>query len=165
MKSVLSIAALAMAFSSLVACSNLSDNSLLTDEATESSTHVVDNTPNSTEIYLATDSTSISMVSGATTFEISGTCYTSTYPVNQILLTRVSSVDGSQLGTLSGYDIKGSSSGNVAVCRNGRFTFVGNATSLAAGMNTVKLVMQVIDGSGNLTQNDANSVRTMSVIK
>ncbi|QDK37789.1 hypothetical protein [Bdellovibrio sp. NC01] len=163
MKSVLTIAATAMAFSSLVACSNLSDNSLLTDEATESSTHTVDNTPNSTEIYLQTDSTSLSMVSGATTYEISGSCYTSTYPTNQIAFTRINTVDGTYRGPASGTDIKGAT--NVAVCRNGRFNYVGSATSLDAGMNTIKMVMTVYDSSMNPIQNDANSVKTISVIR
>lgn len=164
MKTVFSILALSLTFASLVACSNASDNSLLTNDATSASSSV-DTTPNSTELSISSDAGSIVIPSGTDQFEVSGNCYTSTYTAHYITVSSVN-LNTNTTNPLATLDPKLGTNNNTyqSLCRNGRYLISVNSGALAAGSNSVKIQMYVLDG-GSYTTNDANSSQIITVIK
>ncbi|MDG0816623.1 hypothetical protein [Bdellovibrio svalbardensis] len=161
MKSVLSnmalLASLAMAFSSIVGCSNVADNSLLTDQENDSSSHTVNKDPLSTEVFIAVDSSSLVMPTSTSSVEVTGSCYTSTYPDNNV------QVFNSVGAAVAAMDLKTGSYNPK--CRDGRFAIIISPGSLATGTNDLKIQLPVLDSSNKTTLNQANAVRYFSVTK
>lgn len=165
MKSVYSVMALSLAFSSLIACSNMQDNGLLTNEASTTTSSGVSTTPNSSNLTLVADSTSIYMNSGADQAEVTGDCFASTYPSHVIRAYRIDNSGNATLLVIR--DINTGSSGqSVALCKNGRFDIsIPAGSGLAAGNNNIKVTLTATDSNGAAVVNDANASRMISIIK
>lgn len=157
MKSILSILTLPMAFLFLVGCSKLADNSLLTDEKIDSFSNAVNKDPLATEVFISVDSTNLILSSATSSLELTGSCYTSTYPNNNI---QVLDTKGNILAVM---DLKTGTASPK--CRDGRFDLVISPNSLNAGSNDLHIQMPVIDASGVTNLNQGNAVRYFRVIK
>ncbi len=161
MKSVLSrlalLISLAMTFTSLVGCSNMSDNSLLTNEASNTSGNDVSKTPLSTEVFIALDNPTVQAANVSASVEVTGSCYISTYPDNYIQV-----FDGSG-NSVAVTDLKTGS--GTPKCRDGRFALIIASGALAVGTTNLKIQLPVIDSSNATTLNQANAVRYFSITK
>lgn len=166
MKSVLTVLAvsmsLAMAFASLVGCSNVADNSLLTNDKGDSSSHVVDKTPLSTEVYIAADSPNLAMATAAagttSQVEVTGNCYVSTYAAHYI-----NAYIGSSTSPMGIMDLKNPAA--APLCRDGRFTFIISASSVPVGTTEVRITLSVVDPKEGVILNQANAVKYINVTR
>lgn len=133
---------------SMAACSPMSDNSLLTDKKDDNSSLTVDKTPKAEELYLKLDTSNIGPAVTGTKLEVSGECYTSTYTKHRIIARE----GGNQL-VLN--DLTAAAGvANEAQCRNGRFTFSLNVTSMGAGGHRVRVSLEAYDGLSALVLNE-----------
>lgn len=165
MKSVFSALVLSLAFSSLIACSNMSDNSLLTDEPSSTSSGAVDKTPNSSNMYLADDGNGALMyISGADAFEITGSCSFSTYPTHAISVSLLDN-GGNVTGGIAALDMNTGSVTTAAQCVKGRFHISIYSSSLVSGQNSLRISLVAYDSSSAIIRNDAAASRTVTVIK
>lgn len=130
------------------ACQQITGNSLLTDDKGDSSTHALDKTPKIEELYLKSYSASL-QATGLDKVDVSGECYTSTYPRHAIYVLE----GGSQLDIL---DLNPSTDANTkaASCKNGRFNLSINTGALAGGVHTLRFVIQAWDSNNKPVSND-----------
>ncbi|HWU42193.1 MAG TPA: hypothetical protein VN132_02105 [Bdellovibrio sp.] len=163
MKFVVSLLTLMLAFSSLIACSSSSD-SLLSSNASTASSTAVSTTPNSADLSLSVDSTSIYMDANATQVELTGNCFASTFADHVISAYRVDPANTSSLTLLTSRDINSGAIGTVR-CVGGRFDLSINAGGLVSGLNNVKVVLVAIDSTGNQVNNDASASRMLNIIR
>ena len=141
------LAGLCGLFITLSACSNIDGQSLLSNAASDPTTHNVDGTPSESDLYLKADATFVR--NAATKAEMSGSCFISTYPSHQIR-----AVAGST--SLQIIDINGLGNG-VGSCKNGRFNVAIYNPGFASGTK-VNLILEVFDSSGAMkTYNVPNS--------
>lgn len=145
----------------LSACQPINGNSLLTDQKDDPSAHAVDATPKSEELYLKTFSPSV-QAAGLDKVEISGECYTSTYPTHKIIVLR----SGVQLNDFV-VDLNPATANNTnsAACKNGRFNVSLNSGALAAGVHSLRFFMQAWDKDNNLVTNDAQGASNITLTK
>lgn len=146
----------------LVGCSPGGD-SLFTDRRADSTSMTIDTEPYQTELSLQSSKTSfVSSTNSRTDYvEVSGSCYTSTYPNHYIAAYNAG-------GTLmTSYDsLNTTSPNNYAKCVNGRFSMAVSITSFGSKTsNSVRLLLQAYDASNNLVTNEFNGAQTVSVIK
>lgn len=130
------------------ACQQITGNSLLTDEQGDPSTHALDKTPKVEELYLKSYSASL-QATGLDKVEVSGECYTSTYPRHAIYVLE----GGSQLDIL---DLNPATDANTkaASCKNGRFNLSINTGVLSGGIHTLRFVIQAWDSNNKPVSND-----------
>lgn len=162
MKKVLAlrIAGLSCLYFLLAACSPNQSNSLLSDQKADLSSHSVDKTAKVDELYVKSYSPSIALASGLTKAEVSGECYTSTFPSHKIVAI--------ENGTLLDFmDLNPASDVNAkqALCINGKFNLSINAGALAGGIHSIRLVMQAYDNNNQLVTNDVQGVSTLTLTK
>lgn len=145
----------------LSSCGPTAGNSLLTDQKDDPSTHALDKAPKSEELYLKSDGVVVN-AGNAGKVDISGSCYTSTYPRHQILLMS----GGTYVVDI--VDLNPSNpmvDGKFATCKNGRFNFGINMSTLAVGSNQLRLIMQAYDDKNQLVTNDAQGASNITVIR
>ncbi|MBO9665209.1 MAG: hypothetical protein J7501_00145 [Bdellovibrio sp.] len=129
----------------LAACSPMSENSLLTDDISDPTSHNMNTDPNSTELFLQADKTNLGSTSNGSAVEMSGNCFASTYPTHKIT---------AAVGNTAKYIFDITSSANTSTstsgtCRNGRFNIAIKAANLTVGSNTITLTIRGYDSSGN----------------
>jgi hypothetical protein len=143
-----------------VACSPMTDNSLLTDKKDDSSSLTVDKTPKAEELYLKLNTSNIGVAVTGTKLEVGGECYLSTYTNHRIIVRENSSV-------IPITDITSATTTevNTAKCRNGKFNFSMNIGVFASGSHSVRVSLQAIDGLGALVTNEAQGAATLTFTK
>ncbi|KHD88766.1 MAG: hypothetical protein OM95_06430 [Bdellovibrio sp. ArHS] len=155
MKSLVKGAAL-LSLTVLAACSPIQGNSLLTDQKDDPSTHAVDKTPKSEELFLKVDTPQITATAGQTKADISGECYVSTYANHRIYL-----MNGGSALTI----IDLNTGSNTATCKNGRFNFAFNLDSIASGSYGLKVIIYAYDSAGTLVVNEVQGASSLTLIK
>ncbi|MEN0057433.1 MAG: hypothetical protein AAGB31_01255 [Bdellovibrio sp.] len=141
------------------ACTPVDGNSLLTDQKDDASLHAVDKTPKSEELYLKAYNTSVSGT-GVTKVEISGECYTSTYPSHNIIATS----GGAQVDIVD-LNPSVSPAAAVASCKNGRFNLAINSFNFASGNHTIRLMLQAYDANNQIVVNDVQGASSIVLRK
>lgn len=142
------------------ACQPIEGNSLLTDQKGDPSTHALNKDPKSEELYLKSYSANIATTAAVTKAEVSGECYTSTYPVHNIVVLK----SGLQLDIV---DLNPATDVNskTASCKNGKFNLAINTGALASGVHTLRFVLQAWDSKGQLVVNDVQGVSSVTLTK
>lgn len=143
-----------------VACQPIEGNSLLTDQKSDSSTLVLSKEPKSEELYLKSYSPNINAPVTVTKAEVSGECYTSTYPSHQIVVVENGiQLDIVDLNTATNVDSK------IATCKNGKFNLGINTGALAAGVHNLRFILQAGTASGTMVVNDVQGVSSVTLTK
>jgi len=155
--SVLHFLGLSSLLVGLAACQPMNGNSLLTDQKNDPSSFALNKDPKSEELYLKSYAPTF-QATGLSKLEVSGECYVSTYPSHNIIATR----NGSQIGIT---DLYPGSAANSATCVNGKFNFAIDTNYLAGGSNTVRILIQARDASGNVVVNDAQGANNVTITK
>ena len=143
----------ALSFSMLAGCSNVGDSSLLSSAPNSPTDNTVNKNPNANELSVAADTydSTANVTNSSTgtvgTAEVSGSCYTSTYPSHTITIYR----NGAPVNQ---YDLKGLAN---AQCRGGRFSIVVDGNSLAPGGNDLQIVLTAYATDGTSQQTSANA--------
>lgn len=141
----------------LAACQQISNNSLLTDQKSDNSTHALDKTPKVEELYLKSYTASI-QATNLDKVEVAGECYASTFPRHAIYVLK----NNAQLDIL---DLNPATANNTgtASCKNGRFNLVINSGALGSGVHSLRLVIQAWDANNQVVVNDmASNTVTLS---
>lgn len=112
---------------------------MLSNAASDPTTHNVDGTPSESDLYLKADATFARNASNKA--EMSGSCFISTYPKHQIRA--VAGTTGLPI-----VDVNGLGSG-VGSCKNGRFNIAIYNPGLASGTK-VNLILEVFDSSNTM---------------
>lgn len=149
----------------LVGCSPGGD-SLFTDRKADSTSMTIDTEPYQTELSLQSSKTSfVSSTNSRTDYvEVSGSCYTSTYPNHYIAAYNASNA------LIASYDtLNTSSANNQAKCVNGRFSMAVSIASFGSKTSNQVILRLIAYESATSTQNpitnDTNGAQTVSVIK
>ncbi len=146
----------------LVGCSPGGD-SLFTDRRADSTSMTIDTEPYQTELSLQSSKTSFvsSTYPEADYVEVSGSCYTSTYPDHYIAAYNAGGTRMTSYDSLSTTSPK-----NSAKCVNGRFSMAVSITSFGSKTNnSVRLLLLAYDASGKLFTNESNGAQTVSIRK
>lgn len=140
---------------SMMACSQLSENSLLTDQASDPTSHSLSTDPLETELLLKADNKNLGTTTSARVAELSGDCFASTYPTHKITATV-----GGVAKTIYNID----SAKSVASCRNGRFNIALPISQLAIGTSKIVLTLTAYDAN-SASYTSANGITEFSVIR
>lgn len=140
---------------SLTACSQISENSLLTDQGVDPTTYSLTTEPIVTELLLKADNKNLGTVTSARVLELSGDCFASTYPSHRITAT----ANGV---TKAIYNIDSTKS--AASCKNGRFNISLAASLLATGTSKIVLTLVAYDAN-SVSYTSANGITEFSVIR
>ncbi|WP_295899209.1 hypothetical protein [uncultured Bdellovibrio sp.] len=145
----------------LSACQPINGNSLLTDQKDDPSANALDKAPKSEELYLKVFNPTI-QATGLDRVEVSGECYLSTYPKHSIIVLR----SGVQLNDFV-VDINPTTANNTnsASCKNGRFNLALNTGQLAAGVHSLRFILQAWDANNSLVTNDAQGASNVTLSK
>jgi hypothetical protein len=149
----------------MTACSDMKDNSLLSDEAKVAAASSLNKVANSSQLALTVDANSLTVSPGADQTEITGDCFISTYPKHAIKADLVSATNTATSTPMTVMYIQGSAAATKGVCVQGRYDLILNANDLVAGMNYVKITLIAWDANNVQVNNDANASRTIYVIK
>ncbi|UOF02028.1 hypothetical protein [Bdellovibrio reynosensis] len=144
----------------MTACSPMEGQSLLTNERSDDSSHTLDKTPKSEELYLKSYSPTINTIAGQAKAEVSGECYISTYPNHKI----VALENGVQLDIVD-LNPTTDANGRFAVCKNGKFNLAINTSALAGGIHSIRLLLQAYDENGAVVVNDAQGASAITLTK
>lgn len=153
-----------MAFSSLLvlaaACQPMDGSSLLTDKVDDPSSHVLNKDPKSEELYLKSYSPTLNAPPSVTKAEVSGECYTSTYPSHSILVLE----SGIQLDIV---DLNPSTDieSKKALCKNGKFNLAINTGALSSGVHNLRIILQAWDSKGQIVTNEVQGVSSVTLSK
>lgn len=147
-------------FAGLLACSPTAENSLLTNQATQPSTHSVSLTPTEDELYVKADSASFYNAAGKDRFDISGECFPSTFPTHFIYVY----LNGAKQSIV---DIAASAAnqGTSAQCRQGRFNIAVITSGLGSGAYSMQVQIVGMDSSGSELINVSRGVSKFGVTK
>ncbi len=142
------------------ACTPIDGNSLLTNQKDDPSAYQVDKTPKSEELYLKVYNPTVNTTAAMSKAEISGECYVSTYPKHEIVaLENGSALEIVDLNTST--DVNS----NVATCKNGKFNLAIKTTNLAAGVHSVRFVLQAYDADNIVVTNDVQGASAITLTK
>ncbi len=151
-----------IAASSILACSNINQNSLLTNEVTKASGSAVNKVANSTDLNLSVNLPAEGFRVGSNIndqIELSGECFSSTYPINQIIAV---------LGTTP-LTVINVHNGNDQdhYCVQGRFDIILQGSQLTAvnGNNNIKVSLVGYSSSRQAALIPVNASRTINIIK
>jgi hypothetical protein len=143
----------------LVACSPISQNSLLTNQATQPSSHAVSLTPTEDELYVKADVPTVYNATGVNRVDISGECFPSTFPNHAIYVyyngAKQPVVDISAAATV----------GNAAKCRHGRFNLSVITASYGTGSYAMQVQVVGINSSGAEAVNVSRGISKFSITK
>lgn len=155
----------------LSACAQYQDNSLITDakadecppgcasslkaDSTKISIKILNNT-----IILRAVSTTVPQ--GETRADVSGDCYASLYPRN-VITVKVLNTANTTTYSVPYYGL-GTDTNSVS-CINGRFNFVVDMSTLAAGGYTIAATMTAYDAAGTAYANVADGTSYITVRK
>jgi hypothetical protein len=140
----------------LSGCSSTSDNSLLSSEALASAT-AIDKTPNANDLAIRVNSSVVIASNGKV--EVSGDCFTSTYPSHNIMISNGSSVLTSVI------DVANPSNGNrYGTCVNGKYTIALDSSTYTAGARlTVTLYVYDSSNTAACVSNGVGTARCPAV--
>ncbi|MGE5086567.1 MAG: hypothetical protein ACM3MG_09725 [Bacillota bacterium] len=141
--------------SSLVACSQISENSLLTDQASDPTSYSLSTDPLATELLLNADNRNLGTLTSTGVVELSGDCFASTYPSHTIIATV-----GGVVKTI--YNVDAAKS--AASCKNGRFNVALPMSQLATGTSKIVLTLTAYDAN-SVPYTSANGITEFSVIR
>jgi hypothetical protein len=148
--------------SSVLACSNINQNSLLTNEATKAAGSAVNKVANSTDLSLSVNSPAEGFQVGVNVndqIELNGDCFASTYPINQII-----AVLGTTRLTLINVH-----NGNDQdhYCVQGRFDIILQGSQLTAvnGNNNIKVSLVGYSSSRQAALVPVGASRMINIIK
>ncbi|WP_413584091.1 hypothetical protein [Bdellovibrio sp. HCB274] len=161
MKSDLFRFATCFAFMSLLAsCAPVSENSLLSSDASNPDSHSLNTAPLSNELQLVADVYNLGSAATTKSIELSGACYTSTYPTHKITV----SVNGGtpQAGLV--FDMSGTTATGYGTCRNGRYNIVLQGSALGAGANNIVLTLTGYTAQ-SVAANSGNSYARYYIIR
>jgi hypothetical protein len=142
----------------LSSCQQIDGQSLLSNESVDDQTFEVDRTPKSDELYLAVDSPSVN-ATGKTKADISGSCFTSTYPQHNIIVT----FNGAAIRIVD-YNTATPAAASTALCKNGRFNLAIN-TGTMAGSYSLRVILRAYDEAGALVTNDAQGASSITLTR
>lgn len=143
----------------LVACTPISENSLLTNQSSQPSSHAVSLTPTADELYVKADAATVYNASGYSRVDISGECFPSTFP-NHALYVYYNGVKQNIV------DISANAtSGNAAKCRQGRFNLAVITSAYGTGSYSMQVQMVGISSGGSEEVNVSRGVSKFSVTK
>jgi hypothetical protein len=149
-----------IAASSILACSNINQNSLLTNEATKAAGSAVNKVANSAELSLSLNSPAQGFrVDGSDHIELSGDCFASTFPISQIIAV-LGSTPLTVINVHNGND-------QDHYCIQGRFDIILQASQLTAvnKNNNVKISLVGYSSSRQAAAIPINATRTINIIK
>ncbi|MNK08113.1 hypothetical protein D3C87_260410 [compost metagenome] len=132
---------------SLSACSPTSENGLLTDQASQPNKHDVSLAPAADELYVKSDAATVYNQAGTHRADLSGECFTSTYPTHAIRV-----FYGTTQVPLNDVNINPGAA-NTAYCYQGRFNIVLNTSIFGAGSHSLKIQIYGIDDKGVSNEN------------
>ncbi|WP_413557023.1 hypothetical protein [Bdellovibrio sp. HCB209] len=141
----------------LASCSQVSDNSLLTDDPSNPNSHSLNTDPTSTELQLVADTYSLSTITSDRYLELTGACFASTYPTHRITAT----VGGVATPV---YDMSSAAIQSYGTCRNGRFNIVLRGASMKTGTNNIVLILTGYD-SASVAATSGNAVARYTAIR
>ena len=149
-----------MGASSILACSNIEQNSLLTNEVTKADAGTLNKVANSEDMSLSVNSPDQGFrLAGMDHIEISGNCFTSSYPINKIIVV---------LGTTP-LTVINVHNGNDQdhFCVQGRFDIILQAEELTAvnGNNNVKISLVGYSSFRQAAPSPVNASRSINIIK
>ncbi len=146
----------------LGACSPMNDNSLLTDKSSDSSSYSLNKEPRSDELYLRPYNSTVNVAASVTQAQVSGECYTSTYPRHQIVALNNA---GGQMDIV---DINTASAVNslAAACKNGKFNLAINTGVLTSGaVHSIKLLLIAYNDKNQTITNEAQGSARLTLTK
>ncbi|AHI06004.1 hypothetical protein BDW_07520 [Bdellovibrio bacteriovorus W] len=131
----------------LSACTPIDGTSLLTDQRSDPTQHIVNKDPLPQELMARVHTTSIP-AAGRDLAEISGDCYPSTYSDHRLEFSRM---NGNTATPIQIYDLNAASATlvNVAKCKSGRFSVGIPAPSTGYFSYRVQIIGK--DGSNDVT--------------
>ncbi|MEK2688716.1 hypothetical protein [Bdellovibrio sp. GT3] len=144
----------------LASCAPVSENSLLSSDASNPDSHSLNSTPLSTELQLVADVYNLGAATSTKAVELSGACYTSTYPTHRITAT----VNGANVAAANIFDMSSSTATGYGTCRNGRFNIVLRGNGLASGANNIVLLLTGYDAQ-SVAATSGNSYARYYVIR
>ena len=148
-------------------CSPAGD-SLFSDRRLDSGSTVLNTEPYQSELSIQSSKVTVTSnhLVASEFVEISGTCYTSTYPQHRIVVERI--VSGGATGSVvDSYDLLDATSAmNNSKCVNGRFHLAVKITNFTVGTTTqVRLILQALDSSNKTVINEFNGVHKVGIAK
>lgn len=144
----------------LASCSPTQSGTLLSDQKEEPTTHSVDKSAKVDELYVKVYGASVAVSSGVTKVDVSGECYTSTFSSHKIV-----AIENGKLLDIMDLNPATDANAKLALCTNGRFNLAINTGMLAAGIHSIRIVMQAYDGNNQLVTNDVQGVSTLTLTK
>ncbi|MFM6929546.1 MAG: hypothetical protein ACKOX6_13845 [Bdellovibrio sp.] len=155
LKMAFGAAFMASTMTTIVACSQVSENSLLTDQASDPTSHSLTTEPKETELFLKADNKNLGSTTSLRVLELSGDCFASTYPSHKITAT---------VGGVAKAIYNIDSAKSAASCKNGRFNLTLTAAQLATGTNKIILTLTAYDAN-SVAYTSANGLTEFSVIR
>lgn len=149
----------------LSACNQYQDNGLLSDAKEDvcppgcSQNIKADDSQISIKIM---NSSPVTMVGSDTRVDISGECYPSIYPTNKITVSILNNSNGSFTATYYGID---PANVNNVSCKNGRFNFALDTSTLPAGAYNIRATLLAYTSSGVEHRNDSDGSSYVSLRK
>ena len=163
MRSAALIIGLAVSFGAvLIGCQPMSDNSLLTDQKKSYSDRLLNKEPRQEELYLKADVTNVSTNSASSKVDISGECFTSTYPTHKIFV-RLGATQG-QLEVVD-YNVNTDVNYPWSTCKNGRFNFALNTSAFSVGTHKIQLSLEGTDSRGGVVTNEVQGSASFTLVK
>lgn len=131
----------------LSACTPIDGTSLLTDQRSDPSQHIVNKDPLPQELMARVHTTAIA-ASGRNVVEVSGDCYPSTYSDHRL---EVSHMNGNTANRINIFDLNGADANLVSVarCKGGRF-LVG-VPSPGTGYYSYRIQIIGVDNGSDVT--------------
>lgn len=142
----------------MAACSPTSENSLLTSEANQPSEHNVDMTPTTDELYVKVDAATAYALS-ASRVDISGECFTSTYPRHAIYV-----YNGNTQLTITDIAYTAGAA-NTGYCYQGRYNISINIGGMGTGSYGLKVKVVGIDDKGQVYENPSRGLASFTLNK